>query len=164
MLFDDVDDAAPARTITLDPAENRTSSFWHVFVPDVGSGQVYTWRVHGTFDPAAGLRHDPSAVLLDPYGLAVAVPKGYDRMAGTRPDPYRIRTAMKSVVADLSGYDWEGDKPLGLSFGRTVIYELHVRGFTAHPNSRVDRRLAGTYAGLIDKIPYLQSLGVTAVG
>ncbi len=101
-------------------------------------------------------------MLLDPYGLAVAVPKNYDRMAGTRPDR-DPRTAMKSVVADLSGYDWEGDKPLRLSFGRTVIYELHVRGFTAHPNSGVDRSLAGTYAGLIDKIPYLQSLGVTAV-
>ena len=85
LLFDDVDDAAPACTITLDPAHNRTSCFWHVFVPGVGPGQVYTWRVHGGFDPAAGLRHDPSAVLLDPYGLAVAVPKNYDRMAGTRP-------------------------------------------------------------------------------
>ena len=83
-------------------------------------------------------------------------------MAGARPerDP---RTAMKSVVADLSVYDWEGDAPLGRPFARTVIYELHVRGFTAHPTSGVDRHLAGTYAGLVAKIPYLRSLGVTAV-
>ena len=73
-----------------------------------------------------------SALLLDPYGVAVAVPAGYDRMAGARPgrDP---RTAMKSVVADLSAYDWEGDVPLGRPFTGNVIYELHVRGLTAIP-------------------------------
>ncbi len=162
LLFDDVEDSRPSRRIVLDPQQNRTSSYWHVRVPDVEPGQVYAWRAHGVFDPATGRRHDASAVLLDPYGLAVAVPTAYDRMAGTRPgrDP---RTAMKSVVVDLSAYDWEHDTPLGRPFARTVIYELHVRGFTAHPNSGVDRRLAGTYAGLVDKIPYLRSLGVTAV-
>ena len=162
LLFDDVDDPNPARVIPLDPRRNRTAYFWHVLVPDIEPGQVYTWRVHGAFDPAAGSRHDASALLLDPYGVAVAVPRGYDRVAGARPDR-DPRTAMKSVVADLSAYDWEGDVPVGRPFARTVIYELHVRGFTAHPNSGVDRRLAGTYAGLVAKIPYLQSLGVTAV-
>ena len=162
LLFDDVDDAHPSRTIPLDAQRNRTASFWHVLVPDVEPGQAYVWRVHGAFDPSAGLRHDPSALLLDPYGCAVAVPTHYDRMAGARPgrDP---STAMKSIVVDLTAYDWEGDTPLGRPFSRTVIYELHVRGFTAHPNSGVDRRLAGTYAGLVAKIPYLQSLGITAV-
>ncbi|MGZ4608862.1 MAG: glycogen debranching protein GlgX [Actinomycetes bacterium] len=162
LLFDDVDDARPSRVIALDPRSNRTSAFWHVLVPEVGPGQVYAWRAQGAFDPAAGLRHDGSALLLDPYGTAVAVPSAYDRRAGARPgrDP---RTAMKSVVADLSAYDWEGDTPLGRPFARTIIYELHVRGFTAHPSSGVDRRIAGTYAGLVTKIPYLRSLGVTAV-
>jgi glycogen operon protein len=162
LLFDDVDDSHPSRTIILAPQSNRTSSFWHVFVPGVGPGQVYAWRAHGTYDPSAGLRHDPSAVLLDPYGVAVAVPSRYDRLEAGRPgrDP---SGAMKSVVADLTAYDWEGDAPLGRPFSRTVIYELHVRGFTCHPNSGVERPLAGTYAGLIAKIPYLQSLGITAV-
>ncbi|MGB8501198.1 MAG: glycogen debranching enzyme, partial [Mycobacterium sp.] len=162
LLFDDVDDARPARTIPLDPLRNRTAHYWHVLVPDVEPGQVYGWRVHGAFDPGAGLRHDAAAILLDPYGVAVTVPAAYDRMAGARPgrDP---RTAMKSVVADLSAYDWEGDVPLGRPFARTVIYELHVRGFTAHRSSEVDPRLAGTYAGLVAKIPYLRSLGITAV-
>ena len=162
VFFDDVDDPAPSRVIPLDRLQNRTSYFWHVLVPHVETGQVYAWRVHGALDPAAGLRHDASALLLDPYGVAVAVPTGYDRMAGARParDP---RTAMKSVVADLSAYDWDGDMPLGRPFARTVIYEVHVRGFTAHPNSGVHRRLAGTYAGLVAKIPYLRSLGITAV-
>jgi glycogen operon protein len=162
LLFDDVDDSRPSRTITFDPHHNRTAAFWHVLVPGVGPGQLYAWRVHGAYDPLAGLRHDASAVLLDPYGVAVAVPRHYDRAAGCRPgrDP---STAMKSVVADLTAYDWEGDAPIGRPFSRTVIYELHVRGFTAHPNSGVEPPLAGTYAGLVAKIPYLQSLGVTAV-
>lgn len=151
MLFDDVDEARPARAIPLDRLRNRTAYYWHVFVPDVGPGQVYAWRVR-----------DSSAILLDPYGLAVAVPTAYDRMAGTRADR-DPRTAMKSVVADLSGYDWEGDVPLGRPFARTVIYELHVRGFTAHPTSGLAPGLAGTYAGLVAKIPYLRSLGITAV-
>ncbi len=151
LLFDDAEDARPSCVIPLDRLRNRTAYYWHVFVPDVAPGQVYAWRVRDTFD-----------VLLDPYGVAVAVPSGYDRMAGggTVRDP---RTAMKSVVADLSGFDWEGDVPLGRPFARTVIYELHVRGFTAHPNSGLDRQQAGTYAGLVAKIPYLRSLGITAV-
>ena len=162
LLFDDVNDAKPSCIIALDRLHNRTSYFWHVLVSGVEPGQVYAWRVDGPFDPAAGLRHDASALLLDPYGVAITVPTGYDRMAGARPgrDP---RTAMKSVVADLSAYDWEGDVPLGRPFARTVIYELHVRGFTAHPSSGLDRRIAGTYAGLVSKIPYLRSLGITAV-
>ena len=151
LLFDDVEDSRPSRVIELDPQTNRTSSYWHVLVPDVEAGQLYAWRVDGAFDPAVGLRHDHSAVLLDPYGSAVAVP--------TR----QPRTATKSVCTDLPAFDWEGDLPLERPYSRTVIYELHVRGFTAHPNSGVDRRLAGTYAGLVEKIPYLQSLGVTAV-
>jgi isoamylase len=151
LLFDDVEDSRPSRVIGLDPQTNRTSSYWHVLVPDVEPGQLYAWRVDGAFDPAVGLRHDQSAVLLDPYGSAVAVPTG------------QPRTATKSVCTDLTVFDWEGDLPLERPYSRTVIYELHVRGFTAHPNSGVDRRLAGTYAGLVEKIPYLQSLGVTAV-
>ena len=61
LLFDDVDDARPSRTIPLDPLRNRTAHYWHVLVPDVEPGQVYGWRVHGAFDPGAGLRHDAAA-------------------------------------------------------------------------------------------------------
>ena len=86
-------------------------------------------------DPGAGLRYDAAAILLDPYGVAVTVLVAYDRMAGARPG--RIpRTAMKSVVADLSANDWEGDVPLGRPFARTVIYELHVRGLHSPSQQR----------------------------
>ena len=89
LLFDDVDDARPSRVIPLDPLRHRTSYFWHVLVPDVKPGQIYAWRVHGAWDPAAGLRHDASALLLDPYGVAVAVPTGWPAggRAGTRARP-----------------------------------------------------------------------------
>ena len=70
---------------------------------------------------------------------------------------------MKSVVADPSAYDWEGDAPLHRPSSRTIIYEMHVRGFTRHPSSGVAANKRGTFAGLIEKIPYLRELGVTAV-
>ena len=82
----------------------------------------------------------------------------------TQPDGRdNAATAMKSVVADPNAYDWEGDAPLRRPSSRTIIYEMHVRGFTAHPSSGVTESKRGTYAGLIEKIPYLQDLGITAV-
>jgi len=162
LLYDAVDARAPSRILTLDPRVNRTNHYWHAFVPGAGVGQVYAYRAWGPDDPARGHCFDPDKVLIDPYGRAVGVPAAYDRFAGARPgrnDPY----AMKSVVADLSRYDWEDDAPLRRPFAQTVIYEAHVRGFTRHPSSGVPRERRGTYAGFVEKIRYLQDLGVTAV-
>src|SRR4029079_11331768 len=113
----------------------------------------------GPFDPAQGLRFDPSKVLLDPYGRAVATPKDYDRQAARRAGD-NTATAMKSVVVDPLAYDWEGDAPLRRPSALTIIYEMYVRGFTRHPSSGVADATRGTYAGLIEKIPYLQQLGI----
>ena len=162
LLFDRVDAGKPARIISLDPRQHRTYHYWHVFVPDLGPGQVYGFRAHGPFEPQRGLRFDADKVLLDPYGLAVAVPPAYSRKAASRPGD-NTGLAMKSVVADPGRYDWEGDAPLERPIAKTVIYELHVRGFTRHPGSGVAPGKAGTYAGLFEKIPYLQDLGITAV-
>ncbi|HEY6008893.1 MAG TPA: glycogen debranching protein GlgX [Geobacteraceae bacterium] len=162
LLFDRVDDARPSRTVTLDPKANRTYHYWHTFVPGIGPGQLYGYRVAGPHDPGRGLWFDPDKLLFDPYGRAVAVPLGYSRRAAAGPGD-NAATAMKSVVADARGYDWEGDTPLKQPFSRTVIYELHVAGFTRHPSSGVPAGKRGTYAGLVEKIPYLRELGVTAV-
>ena len=162
VLFDREDDAQPARTILIDPDVNRTSHYWHVFVEGVKPGQLYGYRTHGPFDPAGGMRFDPSKVLLDPYGRGVVVPKTYSRDAA-RQEGDNCATSMKSVDADLSKYDWEGDTPLQRPASRTIIYEMHVRGFTRHPSSGVPEYTRGTYSGLIAKIPYLQELGITAV-
>jgi glycogen operon protein len=162
LLFDCVDDARPARVIRIDPAFSRTYHYWHVFVPGVKAGQIYGYRVDGRFDPPTGMRFDSAKVLLDPYGRGVMVPKHYSRDAA-RKEGDNAATAMKSVVADPHGYDWEGDTPLERPSSQTVIYEMHVRGFTRDPSSGVANDERGTFAGLIEKISYLKHLGVTAV-
>src|SRR5262245_6875530 len=162
LLFEKAEDARPARVIALDLATHRTYHYWHVFVPGLGPGQIYGYRVQGPSQPANGLRFDPTKLLLDPYGRAVAVPRTYSRAAARRAGD-TAATAMKSVVADPSTYDWEGDLPLKRPAARTIVYEMHVRGFTRHPSSGVPEKTRGTFAGLIEKIPYLQRLGITAV-
>jgi len=108
------------------------------------------------------LRFDPAKILLDPYGRGVVVPRNYSRDAA-RQEGDNSATSMKNVVMDASAYDWEGDKPLRRPASRTIIYEMHVRGFTCHPSSGVSESKRGTYAGLIERIPYLEQLGITAV-
>jgi isoamylase len=162
LLFDRVDDARAERAIRLEPALNRTYHYWHVFVPGVRAGQIYGYRAEGPSDPANGLRFDPTKVLLDPYGRGVAVPEGYDRKAAGAPGDNGA-SAMKSVVVDPTAYDWEGDAPLRRPSAQTIVYEMHVRGFTRHPSSGVGVQTRGTYAGVIEKIPHLQELGITAV-
>jgi len=161
-FFDREDDARPSRVIPIDPLTNRTYHYWHVFVPGVQAGQIYGFRAYGSFEPTRGLRFDPSKLLLDPYGRAVVVPKNYSREAA-RLTGDNTATAMKSLVTDPQAYDWEGDLPLKRPWSRTIIYEMHVRGFTAHPSSGLPDSTRGTYAGVVQKIPYLQQLGITAV-
>jgi len=162
LLFNGVDDAHAARVVRLDPAVNRTYHYWHVFVPDVRPGQLYAYRVEGPFDPSNGMRFDATKALLDPYGRGVVVPEAYGRDAARGPGD-NAGTAMKSVVLDVSAYDWEGDAPLRHPSSRTIVYEMHVGGFTRHPSSGLPEKTRGTFAGLIEKIPYLQRLGITAV-
>ena len=162
LLFDREDDPQPARVITIDPTQNRTYPYWHVFLPGVKPGQLYGYRVSGPFDPVRGMRFDSEKVLLDPYGRGVAVPRNYSREAA-RMKGDNTATAMKSVVVDPRAYDWEGDTPLHHRSARSIIYEMHVKGFTRHPSSGVSEQTRGTYAGLIEKIPYLHQLGITAV-
>jgi glycogen operon protein len=162
VLFDHIDDSRPSDVIVLDPLIHRTSHYWHIFLPGIKAGQLYGYRADGPNDPTNGQRFDRLKVLLDPYGKSVSVGQNYDRAAACRPGD-NAAVSMKSVLGDLSTYDWEGDRPLYTPFGRTVIYEMHVAGFTRHPSSGVAPANRGTYLGVIEKIPYLQELGVTAV-
>src|SRR5258708_5795665 len=162
VLFDQADDARPARVIEIEAATNRTLDYWHAFVAGIKSGQLYGYRIHGPFDPQSGMRFDSGKLLLDPYGLGVAVPANYNRTIATIPGD-NTAVAMKSVVLDTHAYDWEGDTPLHRPASRSIIYEMHVRGFTQHPNSGVSKESRGTYAGVIEKVPYLRQLGITAV-
>jgi len=162
VFFDHADDAKPSRVIPIDPVLGRTYHYWHQFVPGVRSGQIYAYRVQGPLEPDRSMRFDHAKVLLDPYGRCVAVPTGYSRADACAPGD-NAGSAMKSIVVDPSSYDWEDDRhPRHLST-RTVIYEMHVRGFTNHPSSGVSPVARGTFAGLVEKIPYLKGLGITAV-
>src|SRR6516165_9592096 len=162
LFFDREDDSRPSRTTSLDPVVNRTNPYWHAFVPGVQPGQLYGFRAYGPYDPSSGLRFDPTKVLLDPYGRGVVVPKSYSREAVQQKGD-NAATAMKSVIVDPSLYDWEGDSPINRPPTHTIVYEMHVKGFTAHPNSGVSEGNRGTFRGLIEKIPYLQELGISAV-
>ena len=161
LLFDEEMSGEPSETITLDPKQNRTVSFWHVFVPGLKPAQLYGYRVEGPFDPASGHRFEPDKLLVDPYAKCIST-GSYSRACARRRGP-NIANAMKSVVTETRGYDWQGDVPLSRPFSQTVIYEMHVGGFTRHPSSGVPSEKRGTFAGVIAKIPHLLSLGITAV-
>ncbi len=151
---------------------------WHCYVPGVGPGQRYGYRVRGEYAPAEGHRFNPDKLLIDPYAKAIegtvdwaADPNILPYVAGDgeddsdleRDDEDDCAVVPKSIVIDES-FDWEGDRPPNIPFADTVIYETHVRGFTkTHPEVREELR--GTYAGLASEpaLEYLRDLGVTAV-
>ncbi|KGF73891.1 glycogen debranching protein [Neosynechococcus sphagnicola sy1] len=162
LLFDTADAPEPAQIFSLDPKQNKTFYYWHIFVSGITSGQIYAYRVHGPYMPELGLRFDGQKVLLDPYTRAIVGWHKYSREAAIHPGNNSAQ-ALRSVVVDTQTYDWEGDQPLKTPYAASVIYELHVGGFTSHPNSQVSPEKRGTYAGLIEKIPYLKDLGITAV-
>jgi isoamylase len=161
LLFESAEALNASHVIDLDPVMNRTGHYWHVEIPDIGHGQLYAYRADGPYSPDGGFRFDGDKVLIDPYGKAVCT-HHYSRAAASRRGENEA-SSLRSVVIDSEGYDWEGDQPLQRSFQETVIYELHVKGFTQHASSGIAEEKRGTYAGLIEKIPYLQKLGITAV-
>jgi isoamylase len=159
LLFATHDAPEPVQAIRLDPSVNKSFHFWHVFVCGLQAGAHYAYRVDGPFDPASGHRFNRNKVLIDPYALGNTNTL-WKRDATCGPDD-NVATSMRSVVIDTTDYDWEGDRPLNRPMEDTVIYALHVRGFTRSPSSGVQH--PGTFLGLIEKIPYLKDLGVTAV-
>lgn len=160
-LYEDAESDEPFQTILL---KNHSFHYWHVFVEGLPTGTLYGYRVHGPDDPTQGHRFDTSNLLIDPYARAVVTPKGYERQPFSMPDQSTGDSrAIKCVVVDPESYDWKGDQYVHHPYSKSVIYELHVRGFTANPNSQVPKSKLGTYAGLVKKIPYLKKLGITTV-
>jgi glycogen operon protein len=152
LLYDDPAAADPAEEIALDPTHDRWGDIWSIFVPGIGPGQLYHFQADGPFDPERGQRFDGRARLIDPYARALT--------GGFTLGADGLLLPPKCVVVD-DAFDWQGDRHLRRELADTVIYELHVRGFTASPSSGVAH--PGTYLGVIEKIPYLKGLGVTAV-
>lgn len=162
LLFENAADDSPTSSIRLDPAKHRTGDYWHVLVQGLTAGQLYGYHVIGQTDNTRGTRFDPQKLLIDPYARAVANTENYVRANASKPGD-NTATALKCVVADLNDYDWEGDEPLRRAFIDSTIYELHVGGFTKNSNSHIAPEKRGTYAGLIDAIPYLTDLGIKTV-
>jgi isoamylase len=168
------DPAEPAREIRRIAVTERTDQIWHVYLPEARPGLLYGYRVHGPYAPAAGHRFNPAKVLLDPYAKAIAGGVTWDEsLFGYRPGlPEESATAdsrdsapfvPKCVVVETA-FSWGEDRLLRTPWHKTVIYEVHVKGFTArHP--QVPPELRGTYAGLASSpaLEHLKRLGVTAV-
>ena len=156
------------------PLYEQTDFVWHCYLPDLKPGQLYGFRVHGPYDPHGGMRFNPHKVLLDPYAKAIGRSLIWDdnlfgyRIGAPHADLTfntldNANTAPLAAVTDSRFY-WGSDRPLRTPWHRTIIYELHVRGFTIrHPE--VPEKLRGTYAGLVTKpvLGHLKKLGVTAV-
>jgi isoamylase len=168
VLFDDPD-GEPTDVI---PLESRTRFIWHVLVHGVKAGQLYGYRVFGDHDPARGMRFNPNKLLIDPYAKALTgkavntnnLLLGYAPDAPERDLSFDARdnalAVPKCIVVD-DAFDWHDDAPPEIPLEHLLIYEVHVKGFTAHPSSRVPH--PGTYLGFAEKIAHLQGLGVNAV-
>ncbi len=162
LLFDDKDDTKPSATIELREKENRSYFYWHIFVEDIKAGQYYAYRVDGDYDPSKALAFDKSKVLIDPYAKGIYA-SNYDRNLAKIYGKDNLPYAYKSVVIGNNNYDWEGDEPLSNDLSDLTIYEMHIGGFTKSETSGLSKKIRGTYAGVIEKIPYLKSLGINAV-
>ncbi len=160
LLFDDHDDPEPIQEIELDPTTYKTFKFWHIYLRGAKPGLHYAYRVDGPHDGhGQGDCHNPNKVLIDPYARGNTNTL-WNRAAACTPDD-NVVTCMRSIVIDTAGYDWEDDCPLHRPMNETIIYEMHVRGFTQSPSSGC--RHPGTFLGVIENIPYLKELGITAV-
>ena len=166
------EDSSPSRVIDLDPVRHRTGEVWHVWVRGIAAGQLYGYRISGPYLPEEGHRFNPHKLLLDPYARAIDGTENWDFLAARGYDSSSNLTDLSfSTVDDAATtpkcvfthdhFDWGMDSPPKHSAADTVVYETHVRGFTIHPSSGVAH--PGTFAGLTERIPYLQDLGVTAI-
>lgn len=168
LLFDDPH-GTPTDVVTL---PHRTQYIWHVFVHGLKAGQLYGYKVRGDFEPARGLRFNEHKLLIDPYAKALTgkarnvdnLLLAYDSLAPTRDLSLDARENLdavpKAIVID-DRFDWQGDRSPNLPFEKLYVYEVHVKGFTAHPSAQVKH--PGTYLGFVEKIPHLKDLGINAV-
>lgn len=176
LLFDNIADQRPTQVIPLSDETNRTENVWHIFVEGLPNKTLYNFRADGPYEPAKhGTRFNPAKTLIDPYAPALTGDfywqsgdaLGYDNTEPDKAERHLVPSTVDNVagaprcVAYLSDFDWEGDQHPDIPIEESIIYEVNVRGFTRHHSSEND--LAGTYRGFIEKIPYLKSLGITAV-
>jgi len=172
ILFESQDPDSTRLEIPLNKRGNKTGNIWHCFIRGLKAGTIYLYRADGPYFPEKGLRFNPHKTLIDPYAKAMTDITNWDfgRCSGFDPDkPGRDLTYSydddvahqpRCIVVDDS-FDWQGDTPINYPLRFSVIYEMHVKGLTAHSNSGVEH--PGTYRGIIEKIPFFKDLGITSL-
>ncbi len=169
LLLFDSPDGAPTDVIEL---KERTKFIWHGLVQGIKAGQLYAYKVSGDYNPASGLRFNENKLLLDPYAKALTgkcrnvdnLLLAYDPLSPSKelvPDTRDNTWVMPKCIVVDDWFDWREEEFVNLPLEELIIYEVHVKGFTAHPSSGVSQ--PGTYLGFIEKIPYLKDLGINAV-
>src|SRR5262245_18308395 len=155
LVISPIESNVPLAEIELHPRRNRTGDHWHVLVQDLPTAFRFGYRVDGPKGPLH--RYDPNVVLLDPAATLVSDGGTWGSMCEVNPQ----RSIRRCMYVRAPRYDWKDDQPPLTPLEDSIIYELHVRGFTCHPSSGVAH--PGTFAGLVEKIAYLKELGMTAV-
>jgi len=164
LLYTENDPAHAVCRYTLDPILNKTGLIWHCMLPEekLCGATLYAYRVDGPHDPSGGQRFDPNKVLLDPFASSVYFPPEFSRAAAKRPGNTDGRAPLGTLPVPRDAFDW-GEVSPSRHTHDLIVYELHVKGFTARSNSGVGPEKRGTFTGLTEKIPYLKELGITAV-
>ena len=163
LLYSATDLVKPLRTFPFDFLRNKSGRIWHCRIPltDMGEARYYAYSVSGQTIPQLHC-FDPQKVLLDPYAKCVFFPPGFAREVATREGPNAGQAPLGVLTGHRTAFDW-GENRSPHHESDAIICELHVKGFTKNPNSGVHPSRAGTYSGLVEKIPYLKELGVTIV-
>jgi len=164
LLYNPEETRTPVVEFHLLPDTHRSGAIWHCRFPRDGAPDAtyYAWRIAGPHEPENGLLYDSEKVLLDPFSRAVHLPPEFSREAASAPGPNDGRAPVGHLPQPAEPFDWEETHPPRHAHD-TIVYELHVKGFTARANSGVTPSKRGTFAGLIEKIPYLLELGITVV-
>ena len=162
LFFNAPDARKPVREIALDPELHRLGDIWHIFVPKIRPGQLYLYRLDSDLDIPEASCYNPKQWVLDPYALAVSGSPQWGSAPHIVPAQHPVNgSGFPKCVVVRESFNWGNDTRPGTPLADSIIYETHVRGYTMHPSSRTEN--PGSYAGLIEKIPYLRRLGVTSI-
>lgn len=165
LVYSDADFVHPLRTLTFDFPAYKTARIWHMIVSaaEIAGARYYAFKIDGRFGPSLGERFDRDKILLDPYARGIFLPPAFSREAALASGPNDGKAPLGILPTVTSADLVRGDDRPSRHTHDLVIYELHVRNFTKHPNAGVDQRARGTYAGVAAMVPYLRDLGITAV-
>ena len=164
LLYSQNDFVQPVFELQLDPLQNKTARIWHCLVEkkSAPAARYYAYRVQGPWNPSIGHRYDGSKVLFDPYAEKLFLPPDFSREAAKQPGPNDGRAILGVLPPRDEPFEWSAAPPPRHTHD-AVVYELHVKGFTARDNSGVAQDHRGKFLGVVEKIPYLKELGVTVV-